>query len=179
MVRRFASRALLLGLLSVMSISFAYSARSQEQTSGERGSNADKDQSQRPQAAAKTKRAYHNAPPTEPLPMTLDPAPFANNRSAFVAYSLARKIREVLYQVPCYCGCDRFSDHKSLLDCFTTKHGVGCHICQRGVIFAREQARTGKTAAEIREAMERGGLGGFDRDKYVDDHYDEYKQSGP
>jgi Protein of unknown function with PCYCGC motif len=179
MLDRFASLALLLALLSATSISLAFSSRRQQYTPGKPARNPDKDRCQELQAPAKTEPAYHNAPATEPLPMTLEPAPFANNRSAFVAYSLARKIRGLLYQEPCYCGCDKFSDHKSLLDCFTTKHGIGCHICQRGVMFTHEQAKTGKTAAQIRDAMAKGDLAGFDRNKYVDEHYDQHKKSAP
>lgn len=100
--------------------------------------------------------AYHTNAPTEPLPLTLDATQFSTNHPAFVAYSLASQVRETLYQVPCYCGCDKEHGHASLLDCFTSKHGVLCPICQKEVIFCYLERKRGKTPAEIREAMAEG-----------------------
>ena len=135
----------------------------------------------RPQQASsqdgKVRRSYHEQPPTETLPTTLDAAQFTENKTAFVAYSIAAKIPTLLYQEPCYCPCDKMEGHQSLLDCYTSQHGVHCHICARGVIFTYEQARAGKSPAEIRAAMEEGGLWEFDREKYVDAHYSEYKHA--
>jgi len=111
---------------------------------------------QTPQSQPDAKPSYHNHLPSEPLPDTLDPNQFASNRPAFVSYSLAARIKSVLYQVPCYCGCDREQGHGSLLDCFTTKHGVLCHICQKEVMFCFRQQEKGKTTIQIREAMARG-----------------------
>jgi hypothetical protein len=122
-------------------------------------------------------RAYHEQPPTGPLPATLDPAQFAENKTAFVAYSIAARISKLLYQQPCYCPCDKMEGHQSLLDCYTSQHGVHCHICARGVIFTYEQTKAGKSAAEIRASMEKGALWEFDREKYVEAHYLEYKQA--
>src|SRR6266404_3754338 len=99
----------------------------------------------------RTEFAFHPSAPTGPLPLTLDPAQFRDRKKAFVAYSIARRIREVLYQEPCYCGCDLNKGHESLLDCYTTIHGVACPTCQMLVIFAFEQHKAGKTAREIRE----------------------------
>jgi len=131
---------------------------------------------QKPEALPQGPHAYHKDPPTGPLPPTLDPAKFVDNKAAFVTYYIASKIRELLYQEPCFCYCDKEEGHKSLLDCYTGDHGVNCHVCQRGVIFAYEQSKVGKTAAEIREAMEKGSLAELDRKKYVEMHYDEYKR---
>jgi len=39
------------------------------------------------------------------------------------AYAVAAKIKNILYQQPCYCHCDRSHGHTSLLDCFASKHG--------------------------------------------------------
>jgi hypothetical protein len=132
---------------------------------------------QAPSQDGNVRRSYHEQPPTGPLPATLDPAQFAGNKTAFVAYSIAAKISKLLYQQPCYCPCDKMEGHQSLLDCYTSQHGVHCHICARGVIFTYEQAKAGKSAPEIRAAMEKGALWEFDREKYVEAHYIEYKQA--
>src|SRR5579863_3402679 len=100
--------------------------------------------------------AYHHQPPDHPLPVTLDPAMFKKNRRAFVAYALAARIRSILYQVPCYCRCDKALGHQSLIDCFTSQHGVACPRCQREVIFCFMQWKKGKNVVQIREAMAKG-----------------------
>jgi len=117
--------------------------------------------------------AYHNEPPTGPLPPTLDPAQFKDNRATFVAYALAAKIKEILYQVPCYCGCDKEEGHKSLLDCFTGKHGISCQICRKEAIFSFLQHKKGKNPAQIRRAMAKGKASQLDLTKYTDFLYSE------
>lgn len=89
----------------------------------------------RPVPQETSELAYHDHPPTEPLPGTLDPAEFRENRAAFVAYSLAAEIKETLYQLPCYCPCKRMHGHQSLLDCYTSKHGVACPTCQKELLY--------------------------------------------
>jgi hypothetical protein len=123
--------------------------------------------------------AYHREPPTAPLPSTLDPAQFADNKAAFVAYALAAKLRAVLYQEPCYCGCNQVIGHESLLDCYTGRHGVDCPKCQAEVFFLYEQAKIGKSAAQMRKAMENGDARKVEIDKYADAHYDELKRATP
>lgn len=118
---------------------------------------------------APTPHAYHAHPPTEPLPQTLDPSELRDNRNAFVIYTLAAQIKELLYQVPCYCGCDQQQGHESLLDCFITKHGIKCTICQREALFCYLERKT-KTPSEIRHVMV-AGKAQVDLQKYVDDFY--------
>ncbi len=58
---------------------------------------------------------------TRPL---LDPSLFRGRTRE--AYAAAKKYPEVLDQVFCYCTCDEPPfNHKSLLSCFTDKHGAG------------------------------------------------------
>ena len=77
------------------------------------------------EAAAKTEKksetipAYHSRASRKPLPATLPWEQFANNPYAENGYFFASRIREVLYQQPCYCFCDRSLGHGSLLDCYT------------------------------------------------------------
>ena len=124
---------------------------------------------QNPPAPAPPPRAYHKHAPTEPLPSTLDPSELQDNRNAFVIYTLVAEIKEILYQVPCYCGCDQQQGHESLLDCFITKHGVKCTICQKEALFCYLERKT-KTPAEIRDVMA-SGKPQVDLQKYVDDFY--------
>ena len=100
--------------------------------------------------------AYHANAPTTPLPATLSPGQFQYNRTAFVAYAVAERVRETLYQEPCYCHCDREAGHTSLLDCFTGRHGAMCSVCQREAIFCYLERRRGKSPAEIRRALAQG-----------------------
>ena len=114
---------------------------------------------------------FHPVPPLEPLAPVLDPSSFPDNRAAFVAYRLASRIPETLYQIPCYCGCDQSRGHESLLDCFTGNHGTRCRICQKEAVFCFLQEKRGRSPEKIREAMERGELAKFDLEKYVRQFY--------
>jgi hypothetical protein len=109
--------------------------------------------------------AHHETAPTGPLPATLDPSlftePVAQN-----AYSIAARIKKVLYQQPCYCHCDRSQGHGSLLDCFTAKHAAECGVCVGEDFYAYEQTQKGKTPAQIREGIERGEWRSVDLKKY-------------
>jgi uncharacterized protein with PCYCGC motif len=129
--------------------------------------------------AAKVVHAYHKEPPTGPLSATINPGPFMYDKAAFVAYSIAAKIRELLYQEPCYCPCDKEEGHSSLLDCYTSVHATKCPVCQMGVVFVYEESKIGRTAAEIREAMEKGDAWKIDVNKYTEAHYADYKQPLP
>ncbi len=54
----------------------------------------------------------------------LEPSLFKGRVSA--AYAAAKKYPEVMDQVYCYCYCDNPPfNHKSLLSCFTERHGAG------------------------------------------------------
>jgi hypothetical protein len=97
--------------------------------------------------------AYHEHPPTEPLPPTIDPEPFKDKRPAFVSYWIAAQIRDLLYQEPCYCPCNKQAAHKSLLDCFSSRHGYICVTCQKQAIFCYERHNLGDDAKKIRERM--------------------------
>jgi hypothetical protein len=66
---------------------------------------------------------------------------------------MAGKVRNVLYQQPCYCYCDRNEGHHSLYDCFLTDHASSCSTCRMEAIFAYEQTRKGETAAQIRKEI--------------------------
>jgi Protein of unknown function with PCYCGC motif len=122
---------------------------------------------------------YHDHPPTGPLSPTLDPSEFRDNPKAFVVYSIASRIPQVLYQEPCYCHCDQNEGHESLLDCYTRRHAVRCFACQSEAILIFEQYKTGKTPASIRAALERSEWTTVDVGRYAEAHYAEFLSSQP
>jgi hypothetical protein len=131
-------------------------------------------------ATGRQQYRYHKELPNGPLPPTLDPEELMkilttpdSEHAAFVVYGIAARIKEILYQVPCYCGCDESKGHESLYDCFTGSHGVGCGTCQMEAIYVFEQRKKGKQAAEIRAAMEGGGWNA-NVSEYVEKHYRQY-----
>jgi Protein of unknown function with PCYCGC motif len=117
---------------------------------------ASQDSPAAPNPAAKSLKvavpAYHAEPPKSSLPETLDPAQFLDAQTRNI-YTLAAKVKPVLYQQPCYCGCDKEVGHKSLLDCFTDYHGAHCILCKKEAAFTYSESQQGKTAAEIRKEI--------------------------
>lgn len=109
--------------------------------------------------------AYHPQPPTDALPPTMAPATFSQIGIAN-AYTVAGRVKKVLYQQPCFCHCDRSQGHGSLLDCFVSRHGSGCDICMSEAFYSYEQNRKGKTPAEIREGIMHGEWKTIDLTKY-------------
>ena len=109
--------------------------------------------------------AYHTQAPNGELPATMNPdlftEPVVQN-----AYAVAAKIKKILYQQPCYCHCDRSQGHKSLLDCFASKHGAGCGTCIYEDFYAFEQSGKGKSAAQIRAGIIKGEWKSIDATKY-------------
>ena len=64
-----------------------------------------------------------NLPGKETRPV-LDPSMFTGQTR--LAYAAAQKYPELLNEVYCYCYCDEDPfHHKTLLSCFTDKHGAG------------------------------------------------------
>lgn len=71
-------------------------------------------------------------------------------------YQDAAKIPKVLYQLPCYCRCDRALGHTSLRSCFEGLHGAECDVCAKEGIYAYRRTRKGWTPKQIRAGIERG-----------------------
>jgi hypothetical protein len=69
-------------------------------------------------------------------------------------YKAAQKAKDVCSKLFCYCGCDMTDEHISLLDCFTSMHGVDCAICQEEAIIACHMKEQGKTLAQIQQAID-------------------------
>lgn len=98
--------------------------------------------------------AYHAEPPKGPLPDTMDPKQFSDPLSQNL-YKIAAdpKLKRVLYQQPCYCGCDKHAGHTSLLDCYVDRHATSCDVCRKEMVFANDEMHKGKTAAQIRQEI--------------------------
>jgi len=111
--------------------------------------------------------AYHESPPNGPLPPTLDPSQFKDNSVARVAYTIAALIEPVLYQVPCHCPCNKEQGHQSLLDCFTSRHGISCRTCEQEAIFCFTQHSKGKKPADIRKGIADGKAWKVDLARYA------------
>jgi hypothetical protein len=96
--------------------------------------------------------AYHTAPSKAPLPDPVSPEKYTDPISKN-SYAMAGRVRNVLFQQPCYCYCDRNDGHHSLYDCFLSDHASGCNTCRMEGIFAYEQTRKGETAPQIRKEI--------------------------
>jgi hypothetical protein len=113
--------------------------------------------------------AFHAQPPTGELPPTMEPSLYSD-KLVFNAYVVAGRVKKVLYQQPCYCHCDRAHGHGSLLDCFVSRHGSGCDICEKEAFYSYEQTRKGKSPTQIRKAIMRGDWQRVDLAKYSNDY---------
>jgi hypothetical protein len=109
--------------------------------------------------------AYHPWRPRGPLPDTLDPKQFADAETQNI-YALAAKEKSVLYQLPCYCRCDKEVGHKSLLDCYVDDHASHCLLCKKEAAFAYTETQAGKTAAQIRKEIMDGKWKEVDLSRY-------------
>lgn len=70
-------------------------------------------------------------------------------------YQQAAKVPNVLYQLPCYCRCDKALGHTSLHSCFEGTHGAICSTCAKEGAYAYKMTQLGKTPKQIREGIER------------------------
>lgn len=151
---RFLSAATLLGLALGLVVVPQHAASRLPQDANAAGSPTDLDVP-----------AYHAQAPKGELPATMNPDLFTDP-VVQNAYAVAEKVKGALYQQPCYCHCDRSHGHKSLLDCFASKHGSGCGTCIYEDFYTYEQFRKGKTAAEIRAGIIKGEWKTVDAAKY-------------
>jgi hypothetical protein len=102
--------------------------------------------------------AFHSGPPSagtklapilgkEQLWGENDQYPFQSR-----SYQVAAKIQPIVYQMPCYCYCDRMG-HKSLHSCFENTHGAQCSTCMKEVFYAYQMSKKHMTAAQIRKGI--------------------------
>lgn len=69
------------------------------------------------------------------------------------AYIVAQQNPGLLAQLWCYCGCDRTSGHRSLLDCYRDYHGANCAICTGEALEANQLFNQGSPVEQIRDAL--------------------------
>src|SRR5260370_13374595 len=93
--------------------------------------------------------AYHAMPASKgaTLPPILTPAQLAQAGltlpSQKESYKAAARLPSVLYQLPCYCHCDRHAAHTSLRSCFEGTHGANCSTCMAETLYAYQHTQKG------------------------------------
>ena len=106
--------------------------------------------------------AFHATPPAKgtTLPPVLTEAELAQNGLTLAAqksaYKAVAKMPAVMYQMPCYCYCDRNHGHSSLHSCFESTHGANCGTCMAEALYAYQMSKKGWTAKMIRDGILRG-----------------------
>jgi hypothetical protein len=114
--------------------------------------------------------AYHAQAPTkeQSLPPILSgnqlTGPFFREKWQVEVYKEAAQIPGVLYQLPCYCRCDRALGHTSLHSCFEGTHGAICATCAAEGAYAYKMTKLGRTPQQIREGIERKEYESIDLD---------------
>jgi hypothetical protein len=112
--------------------------------------------------------AYHAAPPApgEKLPPLLSGSQLSGPAFQYpwqkVVYRDAAKIPRVIYQLPCFCRCDRFAGHTSLHSCFEGLHGAECGTCAKELYYAYTMTQHGKTVKQIRDGIVHGDYESID-----------------
>jgi hypothetical protein len=103
--------------------------------------------------------AYHTAAPAPGtvLPPILSGSQLSgpNFQLAWqkAVYKDAAKVPKVLYQLPCFCRCDRALGHTSLHSCFEGLHGAECSTCAKEGYYAYKMTMQGKTVRQIRDGI--------------------------
>jgi hypothetical protein len=80
-------------------------------------------------------------------------------------YQMAKQVSSVIYQLPCYCRCDRALGHTSLRSCYENAHSTECDTCAKEGVFAYKMTKAGKTPTEIRAAINRHEYESIDLEK--------------
>jgi hypothetical protein len=105
--------------------------------------------------------AYHTSAPLKvsSLPPILAGSKLTGENFRFPwqvhVYQQAARIGNVIYQLPCYCRCDRALGHTSLRSCYEGLHGTECSTCAKEAFFAYRETKAGKTSTQIRAAISR------------------------
>ena len=100
-----------------------------------------------------TKPAEHKTPIAPAMGKLIETRPVISSAfytgKAAEAYRIAAEIPKVIDSQFCYCYCKKNHQHKTLLTCFTNKHGSKCDTCINEVLYAYELYKQGKTLDEI------------------------------
>ncbi len=68
-------------------------------------------------------------------------------------YKIAEEKPDLLAQLHCYCGCDKRHGHKSLLDCYKSRHSASCETCVGEAIMANRMFDQGSPVEQIKAAL--------------------------
>ncbi len=101
---------------------------------------------------AKENKQIASSQSTKLLKKVIDPEKFSGQIAA--GYKAAQDAANICSKLFCYCGCDLTDEHLSLLDCFTSMHGVDCAICQEEAVIARDLNKQGKSLAFIQQTID-------------------------
>lgn len=102
--------------------------------------------------APQSKPPAANEQPKEDLKPVLAPEQFFG--AAAMGYGAAKANPHDCSKLFCYCGCDITDKHTCLLDCFTSTHGVDCHICQEESMHALRLHRDGDSLSTIQKTID-------------------------
>ena len=106
--------------------------------------------------------AFHSAGPAKgtELPPILTLAQLADAGLTAPAqkesYKAAVKVSAALYQMPCFCYCDRGHGHTSLRSCFESAHGANCSTCMQEALYTYQQSKKGWSTQMIRDSIIKG-----------------------
>ncbi len=107
--------------------------------------------------------AFHTAAPAKgtELPPILTLAQLADagaptQPAQKESYKAAVKASAALYQMPCYCYCDRGHGHTSLRSCFESAHGANCSTCMQEALYTYQQSKKGWSTQMIRDGIIKG-----------------------
>jgi hypothetical protein len=106
--------------------------------------------------------AFHAKPPVpgEKLPPIMTPQELAAQgyTQPVIAegYKAATRVGGAMYQMPCYCHCDRGHGHTSLRSCFESTHGANCGVCLAEALYTYQMSKKGWTPKMIRAGIIRG-----------------------
>jgi hypothetical protein len=91
--------------------------------------------------------------------------PFFRKAWQVAVYKQAAQIPDVLFQLPCLCGCERALGHTSLHSCFEGTHGAICGTCAAEEAYAYKMTKRGWTVAKIRAGIEHHAYESIDLNK--------------
>jgi len=112
--------------------------------------------------------AFHIAAPTAKdklgilMPLEYRKGENFSHAAQRVSYKQADEIGKVLYQLPCYCYCDKGHGHTSLRSCFESEHASVCGTCMQEEIYAYRMNQKNKSVKEIRAGIIRGDYKSID-----------------
>ncbi|QSF42190.1 PCYCGC domain-containing protein (plasmid) [Priestia megaterium] len=89
-----------------------------------------------------------------------------------VIYADAAQNKELLENIPCYCGCGESAGHKNNYDCFIYKnkedgkvvwddHGTKCGVCLEIAAQSVSDLKSGKSIKQIRQSIDEKYKSGY------------------